>query len=80
MLMHNFTPEDLLEFHYGELDAETTLKLEQALKEDWTLREKLAVIREASLRLDKSIYTPRQAVVNRIISYASEMANIPVTK
>jgi hypothetical protein len=76
--MHNFTPEDLLEFHYGELDAENASLLEQALNEDWTLREKMAVIREASSRLDKSIYTPREAVVNRILSYASEMAGLPV--
>jgi hypothetical protein len=78
--MHNFTPEDLLEFHYGELDAGHALLLEQALKEDWSLREKMAVIREASNRLDKSFYTPREAVVNRILSYASEMAGLTVAK
>ena len=78
--MHNFTPEDLLEFHYGDLDDRNAMLLEQALKEDWTLREKMAVIREASNRLDKSFYAPREAVVNRILSYASEMAGLPVPK
>jgi hypothetical protein len=78
--MHNFTPEDLLEFHYGELDAGNAMLLEQALNEDWSLREKMAVIREASNRLDKSIYTPREAVVSRILSYAAEKAVLPVAQ
>jgi hypothetical protein len=78
--MHNFTPEDLLEFHYGDLEAGNAMRLEQALKDDWTLREKMTVIREASKRLDKSFYAPREAVVNRILSYASEMAGSPVGK
>ena len=76
--MHNFTPEDLLEFHYGELDAGNALLLEQALKEDWALREKMAVIREATQRLEKSLYSPREAVVSRILSYAAEMAKMQV--
>lgn len=77
--MHNFTPEDLLEFHYGELEAGNAMQMEQALKEDWTLREKMAVIREATQRLDKSMYSPREAVVSRILSYAAEMAKMQVT-
>jgi hypothetical protein len=78
--MHNFTPEDLLEYHYGELEAGNILLLEQALREDWTLREKLAVIREAAKRLDKSIYSPREAVVNRILSYAVQTNAVSAAK
>lgn len=74
--MHNFTPEDLLEYHYGEMDAENAIKLEQALQEDWTLREKLSVIREAGTRLDKSICSPGEAVINRILDYAKVMNTV----
>lgn len=74
--MHNFTPEDLLEYHYGEMNEARAKELEQALKEDWTLREKLTVIREAGARLDKSIYSPGEAVVNRIMHYASSLTTV----
>lgn len=70
--MHNFTPEDLLEYHYGEMPAETAICLENVLKEDWTLREKLSVIEEAASRLDKSIYSPSQNSVRNILDYAAE--------
>lgn len=74
--MHNFTPEDLLEYHYGEMSATRAKEMEQALQEDWTLREKLAVIREAGARLDKSIYSPGEAVVNRILNYAASFTTV----
>ncbi len=73
--MPNFTPEDLLEYHYGELEPENAVLLEEALAGDWTLREKLAVIREAANRLDKSMYAPREAVINRLMDYAAEKVN-----
>ena len=69
--MYNFTPEDLLQYHYGELDAELVPILEKALAEDWTLKEKYSVIQEASRRLDKSMYSPRNEVIDRIMAYAT---------
>ena len=68
--MYNFTPEDLLQYHYGELDADLVPVLEKALAEDWTLKEKYSVIKEASRRLDKSMYSPRKEVIGRILDYA----------
>jgi hypothetical protein len=68
--MHNFTPEDLLEFHYGEMPVANVVSLKEALEKDWTLREKLRVIEEASNRLDKSYHTPRGEVIDRIMAYA----------
>jgi hypothetical protein len=70
--MHNFTPEDLLEYHYGEMPSEKAILLEAVLKEDWTLREKLSVIEEAAARLDKSLYSPSQNSVRNILDYAAE--------
>ena len=69
--MYNFTPEDLLQYHYGELDAELVPMLEKALAEDWTLKEKYSVLQEASRRLDKSMYSPRKEVIDRVMAYAS---------
>ena len=51
--MKEFSPEDLLEFHYRELSPEQSLELEQELRRNWPLRQKLEVIQEAAERLDK---------------------------
>ena len=68
--MKDFSPEDLLEYHYGEMNVEKSQKLEERLVTDWTLREKLEVIKEASEKLDKSLESPRKKSVDFIIEYA----------
>jgi len=69
-LMKNFTPEDLLEFHYKEMTAEQSVELQEELQQNWALRQKLEVIREAAKRLDKSIESPRREAISRILAYA----------
>ncbi len=69
--MKNFSPEDLLEYHYGEMPTEQRLELQEMLKHNWSLREKMEVIREAAQRLEKSLESPRQEVVNTIMDYAA---------
>lgn len=73
--MDNFTPEDLLQYHYGELGMEETAMIKEALQNEWPLREKLRVIEDASKRLDKSFYSPRPEVVGRILQYAEKWAS-----
>ena len=68
--MKNFTPEDLLEFHYQELTAEQSIELQEELTQNWALRQKLDVIREAGIRLDKSMESPRIEAIKRILAYA----------
>lgn len=74
--MNNFTPEDLLQYHYGEMEGEQKALLENTLRQDWALREKLAVIREAFVRLDKSFYSPSERSVNTIMAYAAAACSI----
>lgn len=69
-----FTPEDLLRYLYKESSPELTLAIEAALKEDWMLREKLQVLSSSVHSLDKIVVSPRQEVVNRVLSYARETA------
>ena len=38
--MTRYTPEDLLQYLYKETSASETSAIEEALKQDWTLREK----------------------------------------
>jgi len=43
--MTRYTPEDLLQYLYKETSATETTAIEQALIEDWTLREKIEVLK-----------------------------------
>lgn len=56
--MQNFTPEDLILYLYKETSLELTNQIEEALKSDWTLREKLTVLKTSQERLDKLIVSP----------------------
>ena len=72
--MNNFTPEDLLLDLYKETSAKQTAAIEAALKKDWTLREKLAVLKTSMQRLDKIAEVPRTEVVLKVLNYAREKA------
>ena len=72
--MTNFTPEDLLMYLYKESSAEQTAAIETALEKDWTLREKLNVLKTSMQRLDKITTSPRTEVVLNVLSYARERA------
>jgi hypothetical protein len=70
--MTNFTPEDLLLYLYKETSPEQTTDIEEALKKDWTLREKLDVLKTSMQRLDKIVVPPRTEVVLDVLNYARE--------
>ena len=70
--MTNFTPEDILLYLYKETTPRQTAAIEKALKKDWTLSEKMAVLKTSMQRLDKIKLTPRTEVVLNILNYARE--------
>jgi hypothetical protein len=70
--MTNFTPEDLLLYLYKETTPEQTKEIETALEKDWTLREKMTVLKASMDRLDKITDTPRTEVVLNVLNYARE--------
>ncbi|MEN9549770.1 MAG: hypothetical protein RIR12_2361 [Bacteroidota bacterium] len=72
--MTNFTPEDILLYLYKETSAEQSRAIEAALETDWTLREKLLVLKASMLRLDKTLEVPRTEVVLNVLNYAQEQA------
>lgn len=69
--MHNYTPEDLLLYLYKETTPEQAAAIEAALTGDWTLREKLAVLKASMQRLDAITVAPRTEVVLNILKYAA---------
>ncbi len=70
--MPNFTPEDLLLYLYKEMSPEQVVAIEAALKSDWTLREKMDVLKTSMQRLDKIKLSPRAEVVENVLNYARE--------
>ena len=70
--MTNFTPEDLLLYLYRETSLDQTEAIEEALKKDWTLREKLEVLKTSMQRLDKIVSSPGTEVVLNVLNYARE--------
>lgn len=75
--MTNFTPEDLLLYLYNEMEPATKQAFEQELETDWTLREKLGVLKTSMQRLDRLVQSPRTEVVLNILRHASQ--NLPET-
>ena len=72
--MTHFSPEDLLQFLYKETSPEMTAAIEKALEQDWTLREKLAVLKAAHERLQNLIEAPRTESILNILQYAAKPA------
>ena len=68
--MTNFTPEHLLLYLYKETSAKQNVAIEAALKKDWTLREKLNVMKTSMQRLNKIKENPRTEVVLNVLNYA----------
>lgn len=69
-MISKFTPEDLLQYLYQETSPEETAAIEQALRQDWTLREKLSVLQAAQKELARVRYQPRTESVLQILRYA----------
>jgi len=72
--MTNFTPEDLLLYLYKETSDQQTTAIEKALEKDWTLREKMNVLKASMQRLDKIVTSPRTEVVLNVLNHAREQA------
>ena len=68
--MANLTPEDLLLYLYKETSEEQTTAIESALKQDWTLREKLAVLKTSLERLNGIKKSPSTRTILNVLNYA----------
>jgi beta-galactosidase GanA len=70
--MTNFTPEDILLYLYNETSDEQNRAIEAALEKEWTLREKMNVLKASMNRLDKLTESPRTEVVLNVLHHARE--------
>ena len=74
--MHNFTPEALLLYLYKETSPQQTAAIEEELKTNWTLREKLSVIKTAMERLNNITVQPRTETILNLMRYAQEVGAV----
>jgi hypothetical protein len=64
---------------YNESNASNRTLIEKELEENWTLREKLNVLKEAFERLNKvKLQSPRQQSVDAILRYACYSSKVSV--
>ena len=68
--MYNYSPEDLILYLYKETSPEATAAIEKALDEDWTLREKLNVLKTSMERLNSITVSPRTEVILNVLRHA----------
>lgn len=59
---------------YNETSPEKTAAIKAAIQDDWTLREKLDVIKTSAQSLDRIVQSPRTEIVLRVLNYARETA------
>lgn len=78
--MHNFTPENLILYLYKETSPEATAAIEKALQEDWTLREKLTVLKTSMERLNSITVSPRTEVILNVLRHARTKEEVTNSK
>jgi hypothetical protein len=74
--MHKYSPEDLLRYLYKETSSQETAAIEQAIEEDWTLREKLSVMKTSMERLNNIVVSPRTEAILNILKYAAKQQEV----
>jgi hypothetical protein len=67
-----FTPEELIQYLYKETPPARTAEIEEALQHDWTLREKLEVLKNTLQAIDRPLESPRTEAVTNVLNYARE--------
>ena len=67
-----FTPEELIQYLYKETSPARTAQIEEVLQHDWTLREKLEVLRSTLQLIDRPLESPRTEAVMNVLNYARE--------
>ena len=67
-----FTPEELIQYLYKETSPARTAQIEEVLQHDWSLREKLEVLKNTMQAIDGPLESPRTEAVMNVLNYARE--------
>jgi hypothetical protein len=75
--MPNFTLEELIQYLYGEASNEQVIEIEKALQIDWSLQQKLAVLKESQQHLNAvKLHQPRKQAISAILDYAKQTSEV----
>lgn len=75
--MHNFTLEELIQYLYGEAPHEKVQEIERALQTDWSLQQKIVVLKESQQQLNAmKLHQPRKQAISVILDYARQTAEV----
>lgn len=75
--MQNFTPEELIQYLYGETSHEKVQEIEKALQTDWSLQQKIVVLKESQQQLNAiTLQQPRKQAISAILDYARQTAEV----
>ena len=69
-----FTQNDLIRLVYKETTNVEKAAIEQAISEDWMLKEAYEEIYEAYKGLPKASFSPSTSCLNKILNYSSKSA------
>jgi hypothetical protein len=70
--MHNFTPEDLIQYLYNETSPAQTAQINIALETDWKLREQFEEMKAGKSRLEALKMSPGRQTIDNILNYAEK--------
>ncbi|MEI8060618.1 MAG: hypothetical protein WCG67_10710, partial [Ferruginibacter sp.] len=70
--MHNFTPEDLIQYLYKETSLTQSAAISAALESDWSLREKFEELTSAQNELKSLQFSPSRQTIDNILKYAEK--------
>jgi hypothetical protein len=75
--MQNFTLEELIQYLYGEASYEKVQEIERALQTDWSLKQKIVVLKESQQQLNAiTLKQPRKQAISAILDYAKQTAEV----
>ena len=70
-MKQNFTPDHLLRFLYKETGISESIAIQQALREDATLRKELRDLLRGYQQLPKVRFRPAAKTIQNILSYSA---------
>ena len=67
-----YSTEEIVQYLYNETSTDKKAAIESALQQDWTLREKVEVLKTSIACLEKGLESPRMEPILYALNYAKE--------
>ncbi|MGB0862652.1 MAG: hypothetical protein ACPG19_12970 [Saprospiraceae bacterium] len=71
-MKNNFTKQLLVKYLYHETTNAETLKVEEAMSDDWELQELFENLERSSRTLPKVTFSPKSTTIQNILGYSRE--------